>query len=101
MTSARPRRRHSLGIVLVTVLASAALLSVAADNTGPHVVPQPRTAAVYAATVTGSQWRAGNIISDSVFYNSSTMSAAGIQSFLNQEAPSSCPGTTCLNVNHF
>lgn len=36
-----------------------------------------------AEALTGSQFNAGNIISDAVFFNSATMSAASIQSFLN------------------
>ncbi|MGH3025672.1 MAG: hypothetical protein ACRDLR_04420, partial [Gaiellaceae bacterium] len=39
---------------------------------------------------------AGNIVSDAIFYNSSTMSVAGIQSFLNAQMPRCASGHTCL-----
>lgn len=41
-----------------------------------------------AAAVTGSDWRAGNIMDDGVFYDASTMSTSAIQSFLNGKVPS-------------
>lgn len=43
-----------------------------------------------------SQFRAGNIISDATFYDSSTMSAAQIQSFLQSKVPVCQAGYTCL-----
>lgn len=49
-----------------------------------------------AEAVTGSQFQAGNIISDSVFYNATTMSTAQIQTFLNQQVPNCAAGYTCL-----
>ena len=103
MRTHRPRARHGLGIVLLTVLATVALLSVrlAGGPTTRSTTTQASTSpTAFAADVTSSQWQAGDIISDSVFYNSATMTATTIQTFLNQEAPSSCPGTTCLNAFH-
>lgn len=41
-----------------------------------------------ANALTGGSWQAGIIASDSVFYNNGSMSAAEIQSFLNQKNPS-------------
>lgn len=41
-----------------------------------------------AHALSGSQFVAGNIIDDSVFFNSSTMSANEIQAFLNSKVPS-------------
>lgn len=38
-----------------------------------------------AEAVDGSQWQAGNIISDAEFFNGSAMSAAEVQSFLNSK----------------
>lgn len=42
-------------------------------------------------------WSAGNIISDAVFTNASTLSEAQIQSFLNAKASRCQAGYTCLN----
>ena len=41
-------------------------------------------------------WNAGNIISDSVFFNSGTMSAGQIQSFLNGKVAACRSGYVCL-----
>lgn len=41
----------------------------------------------HASAVTGADWNAGNIISDSQFFNSSSMSSAEIQNFLNSMVP--------------
>ncbi|MEL4319007.1 hypothetical protein WJX64_08335 [Leifsonia sp. YIM 134122] len=49
-----------------------------------------------AEAVTGSQFNAGNIISDAVFYNSSAMTEAQVQSFLNARVPTCRTGYTCL-----
>ena len=49
-----------------------------------------------AEAATGSDFNAGNIISDAVFYNSGTMSASVIQSFLNSKVPTCRSGYTCL-----
>lgn len=43
-----------------------------------------------------SQFQAGNIMSDAVFFNSGTMSAAQIQSFLEARVPRCDAGYTCL-----
>ena len=40
------------------------------------------------SALSGSDWRAGNIIDDSIFYNSNAMSTQDIQNFLNQKMPS-------------
>lgn len=53
-------------------------------------------AAEPAEAVTGSQFNAGNIISDAVFYNSGSMNESQIQSFLNARVPSCRSGYTCL-----
>jgi hypothetical protein len=49
-----------------------------------------------ASAADGGQFDAGNIISDAVFYDSTTMSAVQIQAFLNSKAPSCAAGYTCL-----
>lgn len=43
-----------------------------------------------------SQFQPGNIVSDAVFFDSSTMSAGQIQDFLNGKVPSCQSGYTCL-----
>jgi hypothetical protein len=73
---------------LVALLsAAAAVLAAAAVVAGP---------APSSAALTASEWQAGNIISDSEFYNSSTMSVAQIQSFLDKQVPACASGYTCL-----
>ncbi len=49
-----------------------------------------------AQALTGSQFDAGNIISDAVFYDARTMSAADVQAFLNQKYTGCAPGYVCL-----
>jgi hypothetical protein len=49
-----------------------------------------------AVAASGSDFNAGNIISDAVFYNSGTMSQSEIQSFLNSKVPTCRSGYTCL-----
>ena len=79
-----PLRRAALLIVGVLVCALAVV---------PFLRPEPAQAADL------TKFNPGYIISDTIFYDSSTMSAAGIQSFLNAKAPSCVPGadgTPCL-----
>jgi hypothetical protein len=49
-----------------------------------------------AVAASGSDFNAGNIMSDAVFYNSGTMTKAEIQSFLNSKVPNCRSGYTCL-----
>ena len=49
-----------------------------------------------AAAVTGADFRPGNIISDGVFFNSRTMTAENIQSFLRAKHPGCTSGYVCL-----
>lgn len=49
-----------------------------------------------AAAASGSDFNAGNIMSDAVFYNAGTMTKAEIQSFLNSKVPYCKSGYTCL-----
>lgn len=53
-----------------------------------------RTGIVHAADL--SQFRPGNIISDAVFFNASTMTEAQIDAFLRQRVPTCQSGYTCL-----
>lgn len=74
------RFRRSLGVLSVVAIAGAAsILAVSPSAQG----------------ATGSDFRAGNIISDAVFYNSNAMTASQIQGFI--DAKESCvAGYTCL-----
>lgn len=49
-----------------------------------------------ASAAVGSDFQAGNIINDSIFFNSNTMSVGQIQAFLNAKVPSCRAGYTCL-----
>ncbi|HZY77227.1 MAG TPA: VCBS repeat-containing protein, partial [Jatrophihabitantaceae bacterium] len=70
-----------------------ARLAVALAVLGAAVaVAQPR----HASALSGSQFNAGNIISDKDFYNSKAMTVAQVQSFLNAEVPDCQSGYTCL-----
>lgn len=62
--------------LLALLAASATALALVAVVTG-HTAP--------AQALSGSQFDAGNIISDAVFYDSQTMTAADVQAFLNQQ----------------
>jgi hypothetical protein len=82
-TSLRPR---GLGR-LVAVVAAAALVL-----TGLTVL----TPAQPAAALSGSEFNAGNIISDAKFFNGQAMGAGEIQTFLNSKVSSCAAGYTCL-----
>ncbi len=56
----------------------------------------PLVASVPAQAVDSSLFSAGNIISDKVFYDTTTMSAADIQGFLNGKVSGCASGYTCL-----
>lgn len=49
------------------------------------------------SALSGSQFKAGRIIDDPVFFNGSAMSADQVQAFLNSKLPSCASGYTCLN----
>jgi hypothetical protein len=53
-----------------------------------------------AQALTGSQFQAGNIISDGNFFNSNAMSATDIQNFLNSKVPS-CDTNGSLNKSYY
>jgi len=49
-----------------------------------------------AHAAAAADFNAGNVISDTVFYNAGAMSAGQIQTFLNSKVPSCASGYTCL-----
>lgn len=53
-----------------------------------------------ASAITGADWRAGNIVSDSAFYDSSSMSVEEIQAFLNSKV-SSCDTNGTLPATEY
>jgi hypothetical protein len=53
-----------------------------------------------AQAASGADFNPGFIISDAVFYNGMTMTAAQIQTFLNAKVPSCTSGYTCLKSFH-
>jgi hypothetical protein len=63
-------------------LTLASLLSIVVAGLGCCAISQPSFA------VSGSEWKAGNIVSDSIFYDNSSMSISDIQNFLNNKVPS-------------
>ncbi|AXH35360.1 hypothetical protein DVJ78_08025 [Humibacter sp. BT305] len=64
------------------------------QDSAPAQAGSPRTSA--APRAVGSNFQAGNIITDSKFYNGAAMDAGSIQSFLNGQVPSCRSGYTCL-----
>ena len=74
--STRPTRRGPVALLLFLLVPLGVVLALVSGTTAP------------AQATTGAGFNAGNIIADSVFFNSNTMSQAGIQSFLQAKAPS-------------
>ncbi|PRB15141.1 hypothetical protein [Microbacterium sp. MYb62] len=101
--SPTPRLRTLLSSAAAIVFATSLLVATPAQATASPAAPTSATAVsdVAAATqpvkslVTDS-FRAGNIISDSVFYDDSTMSAASIDSFFRSKVSSCRSGYVCL-----
>jgi len=75
------------GVSLVVALIVMAGTLVAMDTVNNS---QPALAA------NAQDFNAGNLISDSIFYNSATMSVGDIQAFLNARVPNCRAGYTCL-----
>ncbi|MGY1751481.1 LGFP repeat-containing protein, partial [Modestobacter sp. SYSU DS0511] len=89
----RPARRRTARALLAVACAAVGLTALLAGS-GPGAQP---TALVEAADT--SQFRAGNIISDQLFYDGNAMSAADVQTFLNSKNPNCKPssaGVPCL-----
>lgn len=87
-SEARPTLFRRAGARLIAgVSAAAVLASVLVGVTPPSS----------ASALSGSEFKPGNIISDSVFYKSDAMSETQIQSFLDQKV-GACSNGQCLNV---
>jgi putative cell wall-binding protein len=84
------RRRHAVALVALFGLLAAFVTPVAAQ--AAEAAPARATAAH-----TASQFDAGYIISDQVFYNGSAMTRAQIQAFLDSKV-GTCQNNLCLNV---
>lgn len=82
--------------VLVPSVADAAPVNAAQSSSSvvASTTAGAATTAIRPATLDG--WNAGNIISDAVFTDKSTMSAQQIQDFFNAKVPSCQSGYTCL-----
>lgn len=74
--------RAAIGVGSALVLAAGVVLA------GPALRP--------AQAATASDFNAGAIISDAMFYNSGSMQVGDIQAFLNAKGPSCAAGYTCL-----
>ncbi|MTA81223.1 MAG: hemagglutinin [Actinobacteria bacterium] len=84
---------NSLRRGLRRLLTSVAAIAVVASGL---VSVNVATEAQPAAAADLSQFRAGNIISDSLFWDSNAMTVAQIQDFLNAKVPSCQSGYVCL-----
>ncbi|MDN3495372.1 hypothetical protein QL996_05490 [Planococcus sp. APC 4015] len=97
-TPSRLRARKILLVFAATLaLVSGVLVAPAAATAVPAAetsVDQALGSPVKAADL--SQFKPGNIISDEVFYNRSTMTEAQVQWFLESKVPSCQSGYTCL-----
>lgn len=78
------RRLAAMSIGLVVAVSMLVSVSVVAAPAQP------------ANAASGSDFNPGMIISDAIFYNGKTMTAAQVQSFLNLKVPSCWSGYTCL-----
>jgi hypothetical protein len=84
--SVQRRVRTWVARFAVFLVAAATLVALPAT-----VAPSPS-----ADAAVGSDFTAGNIIDDAVFYNSSAMDANAVQSFLNARVSTCASGVTCL-----
>jgi hypothetical protein len=93
------RARGPVAVVSAAVIVLSALVGVPpaanAATTSSGALPGV-VAADPVKTADLSKFNPGNIISDAVFFNSNTMTAGDIQSFLNGKVPSCQAGYTCL-----
>ncbi|MFT4211421.1 MAG: hypothetical protein QM626_06060 [Microbacterium sp.] len=92
------RLRGVLGVVGIAAVVIAGFIgtSSAAQATTADSVTASTAASGIVQTADLSQFQAGNIISDTVFYDSSTMSQSQVQGFLNSKVSSCKSGYTCL-----
>lgn len=77
-----------MGRGLATALAVAALAIGATADLALHPAP--------AAAATGSDFRAGSIISDALFFDGRAMTAGDVEQFLQSRRPTCASGYTCL-----
>ncbi|MFE1645664.1 hypothetical protein ACFM35_08825 [Microbacterium sp. P01] len=106
MTALFPRRARTRFAAFSSIFLTVAALVIgvgvqpaAADLNSARPVASLSSAGVatdIVKTADLSKFQAGNIISDAVFFNSSTMSAEQIQAFLQARVPSCQSGYTCL-----
>ncbi len=91
------RLRRVVASAIGALLAAALLVFVPSTTASATEVSAGRTAstAIAKALVTDG-FQAGNIMSDAVFFNSSTMTAAQIDSFLRSKVSTCQSGYTCL-----
>ncbi|MFK4761400.1 hypothetical protein ACI3KS_10745 [Microbacterium sp. ZW T5_45] len=100
----KPRLRALVAAVAAFLVAASVLVAVpaTAESTTVSTVTSARTASTpveaggIVKTADLSQFRAGNIISDAVFTDTSTMSAAQIDSFFRSKVSTCQSGYTCL-----
>jgi hypothetical protein len=93
LTATLTRTKVALAAWAIAVLAIAGSAVPASSADAVESSSAPRA----LAQISGSQFRAGNIISDSLFYDSKAMTAAEIQTFLNAKV-GKCSNGRCLNV---
>lgn len=87
----RRTRRRGVAAVVAAWACGLALLVAAPIALPATVAPAPSASAANA-----SDWNAGNIIDDAVFYDGNAMSAGEIQGFLNDKVRNCQSGYTCL-----
>lgn len=87
----RHTRRRGVAAIVAAWACGLALLVAAPIALPATVAPAPSASAVNA-----SDWNAGNIIDDAVFYDANAMSAGEIQGFLNDKVRNCQSGYTCL-----
>lgn len=79
---------------LLVAVSPAAATGAATSTTSEAAVASERGPEVRTADL--SKFRAGNIMSDDVFFDSGTMTASQIQTFLERQVPTCRSGYTCL-----
>ncbi|GAA2530155.1 hypothetical protein GCM10009860_07340 [Microbacterium mitrae] len=101
---ARTKRRIGALVAVLAIVASALVPSTAlASGTSPMASPivpptidQSRSAHEIVPAANLANFRAGNIISDAVFFNSASMTQAQVESFLQSKGGACRSGYTCL-----
>lgn len=87
---ARSRRRAAVAVLAVWACAVAFLVAL------PVALPATVAPVASAAAATASEWNAGNIIDDALFYDGTAMSSSEIQAFLERQVKQCRSGFTCL-----